>query len=264
MNFGTLKDIFTEKLIESYTSDDKTGKELYKKFLKILKENETLKTTFIIYKNLETKTFKSEIAANDYLKESISILDKFRGEESINEQSKVLINLLEKNCINYKDRQTKDLHESIHNLLTIKKSVSTIDKIQESKENLVGWLMKEKEVISEETTYINTDVNPNKFLELAVNKFNEKYKDSLTEEEKNILKVLRENNEENTKTLVSNLVKETIELVNNHLELYGENVTVKSKLLETKDAIYKMAENNDSSNDKVLKLYDLKNNLKND
>ena len=51
MNFGTLKDIFTEKLIESYTSDDKTGKELYKKFLKILKENETLKTTFIIYLN---------------------------------------------------------------------------------------------------------------------------------------------------------------------------------------------------------------------
>ena len=80
---------------------------------------------------------------------------------------------------------------------------------------------------------------------------------------KNILKVLLENNEEKNKTLVSDLVKETIELVNNCLTEYGDNVTVKSKLLETKDAIYKMVEDNDSSSDKILKLYELKKNLKN-
>ena len=56
MNFGTLKDIFLEKLIESYTSEDTLGKDLYKKFLKILKENETLKTSFIVFKNIENKT----------------------------------------------------------------------------------------------------------------------------------------------------------------------------------------------------------------
>ena len=35
MNFGTLKNIFTEKLIESYTSEETVGKDLYKNFLKI-------------------------------------------------------------------------------------------------------------------------------------------------------------------------------------------------------------------------------------
>ncbi len=264
MNFGTLKDIFTEKLVESYTSDNKEGKDLYKKFLKILKENETLRTTFIVYKNLETKTIKSEIAANDYIKESISLLENFRGEKSINTQSKILVRLLEDSGVNISDIETKNLHKSIHNLLTTKKSISTIDKIQESKQDLVNWLMSDKEVITEDKSYVNTNVNPSKFLEIATNKFNEKYKDTLTKEEKNILKVLRENNEENTKTLVSKLVKETIELVNKHIELYGENTTVKSKLLETKDVIYKMIENNDSSSSKILKLYELKNNLKND
>ena len=34
MNFGTVKDIFVEKLVESYTNGDDKGKKLYKNFLK--------------------------------------------------------------------------------------------------------------------------------------------------------------------------------------------------------------------------------------
>lgn len=262
MNFGTLKDIFTEKLIESYVSGDNSGKNLYKKFLKTIKESETLKTTFIVYKNLESKTLKSEIEANEYLKESISLLNNFRGEKSIIQESKKLLSLLKEYGVDLSSVKTKELHKSIENLITIKKNVTTIDRLHESKNNVVSWLMKEKEIISEDKTYVNTNIDPNKFLELAVDKFNEKYKESLTEEEKNILKVLRENNEEKNKTLVSDLVKETVDLVNKYLNDYGDNVTVKTKLLETKDVIYKMIENNDSSNEKILKLYELKTNLK--
>ena len=265
MNFGTLKDIFTEKLIESHLTGDKKGKSLYKDFLKTLKESETLKTTFIVYKNIEDKTIKSEVAANEYLKESISIFDKFRGQKSLISEMKKLTSLLDKYGVDYKSKETKPLHESLQTLVTTNKNISNIDKIHEHKNSIVSWLMSDKKVISEsEDDFVREGVDPNKFLELAVNKFNEKYKDSLTEEEKNILKVLREKDEEKSKTLVSELVKETIELVNNHLDFYSENVTVKSKLLETKDAIYKMAENNDSSNEKVLKLYELKKSLKND
>ena len=53
MNFGTIKDIFTLKLIESYSSEDdvlvKYGKDLYKKFLNTLKESETLKTALYCF-----------------------------------------------------------------------------------------------------------------------------------------------------------------------------------------------------------------------
>ena len=58
MNFGTIKNIFTLKLIESYSSEDdvlvKYGKDLYKKFLNTLKESETLKTAFIVNKIMTT------------------------------------------------------------------------------------------------------------------------------------------------------------------------------------------------------------------
>ena len=60
MNFGTLKDIFAENLVNSYISENKDGKNLYKKFLQIIKESDTLKTAFIVFKNIENKTIDSE------------------------------------------------------------------------------------------------------------------------------------------------------------------------------------------------------------
>lgn len=266
MNFGTIKDIFTEKLIESYTSQDDNGKILYKNFLKILKESETLKTAFIVFKNIESKTINNEVIAIEYLKECISLFDKFRGDKSLKSETKKLLSLLEGYDIEYLTKKTKPLHESLQNLITTKKDLSNLEKIHEDKTNVIQWLVKEKDVINEDDKeyYVRENINPQKFLNIAVEKFNEKYKDSLTEEEKNILKVLRENDEEKNKTLVSDLVRETIELVNDYLSNYSDNFTVKSKLLETKDVIYKMLETNDSSSEKILKLYDLKSNLKND
>jgi len=260
MNFGTLKDIFTEKLIESYTSDKKEGKDLYKNFLKLLKESETLKTAFIVFKNLETKTLNSETSANEYLKESISL---FKNKKSLIEETDKLTTLLESYDIEYKGLKPKDLHRDLQNLITSPRNVGTLQKLQEARENVVSWLTKEKEVVkeTEEDKYIRKNIDPKKFLNIATEKFNEKYKDSLTEEEKNILKVLREENLEEIETLISSLVKENISLVNKHLKEQSDNLTIKSKLLETKDAIYNMMEDNDSFSEKVLKLYELKKNL---
>lgn len=265
MNFGTLKDIFLEKLIESHTTNDNSGKVLYKNFLKILKESETLRTAFIVFKNLESKTINTEISATEYLKESISLFDKYRGNKSLPTECKKLQNLLESYDVDYSKKETKPLHKYIQDLITTKKDVTNLEKIHESKSNVISWLMSEKNIVNEsEDTIINKNIDPKKFLGIAVQKFNEKYQESLTEEEKNILKVLRENDEEKNKTLVSDLIKETISLVNQNLKDYDSNVTIKAKLLETKDLIYQMIENNDSSSSKVLKLYELKNNLKND
>ena len=148
-------------------------------------------------------------------------------------------------------------------LIVTKKTVSTIDKIQESKTEVISWLMSDKDVTEEsnDKKYVRDNIDPNKFLEIAVSKFNDKYKSSLTEEEKEILKVLREDDEEKTKSLVSTLVRETVNLINTHLETEGQNINIKEKLLETKDVVYKMTENNGNFSSKVLKLYELKKNL---
>ena len=112
MNFGTLKDIFVESLIESYTSEDNKGKILYKKFLKTLKESETLKTAFIVFKNIENKTITNEIKAIEYLKESISLFDTFRGEKSLIKECEKLESILEYSGVEYKNKE--GLFESIY------------------------------------------------------------------------------------------------------------------------------------------------------
>ena len=167
--------------------------------------------------------------------------------------------------IDYYNKKDKPLHESLQNYILATKSVNTLDKLHESQSNVVSWLLTEKNGVNTETSeYVKEGVDPKKFLEIAVNKFNEKYKDSLTEEEKNIFKVLGERNEEKTKALVQQLVKENISLVNQCLNENSDNITIKSKLLETKDAIYKIMEDNGSFEKNILKLYELKKNLKND
>ena len=263
MNFGTIKDIFASILIESHLNNNTKGKELYKNFLKILKENESLSTAFIVYRNVESKTIKNEIAANEYLKESISVFDKFRGDQSLPKQIKKLTSLLESNGIDYKSKETKSLHESLQKLILTKKNVFTIDLIHEHKLNVINWLTSDKEVINEGEEFVKPNVDPNKFLELAVTKFNEKYSE-LNEEEKNILKVLRENEKDSVRDLFESLMRENIKLINENINKYQNSLDVKEKLLDTKEAIYKMMENGDSFNENIIKLYELKNNLKYD
>ncbi len=267
MNFGTIKDIFTEKLIESYSSEDDVliqyGKGLYKEFLNTLKESETLKTAFIVFKNIENDTLKSEVSANEYLKESISLFKTFKGKRSLNSEIGKLTSILESKNIDYKTKEVKSIHRDLQNLITSKKNVHTLPKIQESRENVVSWLISEKNKNTDESSseYVRENINVDKFLEIVTNKFNEKYKDSLNEEEKYILKVLRENNKDTIKILVSSLVKETVTLVNKHLSESGENTKIKEKLLDTKDVIYRMSEDNGDFNQNVLKLYELKKSL---
>lgn len=262
MNFGTLKDIFTNTLIESHISNDKNGKKLYKDFLKCLKESETLKTAFIIFNNIENKKFNTEVESIEYIKECVSLFDKFRGEKALINESKKLTSLLDLYKIDYKSNETKDLHKSLQNLLTTNKNVSTIDKIHESKIKIASWLLSERVTpVENENIPVKLNVDPKKFLDIAVQKFNEKYKDSLNEEEKNILKILSENNEVKIKDLFNKLVKENISIVNDYLS-DDTNDVVKSKLLETKDNIYKMLEDSNYQSNSIIKLYELKNNLK--
>jgi LytS/YehU family sensor histidine kinase len=122
-------------------------------------------------------------------------------------------------------------------------------------------LDKKSEEIVDNNEYVKEGVDTQKFLEIVTNKFNEKYS-NLTEEEKNILKVLREDNKEGGKKIVSSLVKETISILNTKIDSHKNNIDIKEKLLETKDTVYSMLENEGDLNNNILKLYDLKNNLK--
>jgi hypothetical protein len=254
MDFGTLKNIFTKILIESHIKGDKKGKELYKKYLKIIRENEALRSHFIVYKNIETKTIGSDVEASNYLKENLSLLKK----QNLKEGKIKLVNLLKK--YGYKlNEKPSTLHESLNVLLTKRKNVETINEIHESFEVVKNWLTSPKN-LNESSNNNKNKVDVNKFLKVVTKKYNEKYS-NISEEEKKVIKTILSNNDTEKESLLKNMVKESIVLINKSLKEYGDNINIKSKLLEAKDIVYNLEFNKETFKDDILKVYELKNNL---
>ena len=261
MDFGTLKNKFTQILIESHIKGDEKGKKLYKQFLKIIKENETLRSNFIVYKNIENKVSKSEIEANEYLKENLSLLEKYRDTrgkkvKSIQESNNQLLSLLKKHGHKLTDKPS-ELHESLHKLTTSEKNVSNINELHESFEKVKTWLITPKNT---KTRGVEKPVDANKFLDVVTKKYNEKYS-NISEEEKKVIKTILSTDENEKESLLKNMVKESIVLINNSLKQFGDNIEIKSKLLEAKDVVYNLEYNKNTFKEDILKIYELKTNL---
>ena len=259
MDFGTLKNKFTDSYISSHINENEGGKQLYKKFLEVLKESETLKEFFIVYKNLETKTVSSEVEGIEYIKENLSLLDKFRGKKSITKECVKLVNLLENNDISI-DGKPNLFNESLHILTTKKITSNNLDEIHEAKMVIVKHLMSDKTVEGDDGDLVRENLDTSKFLEIATEKYNEKYS-HLPEYEKNIVKVMFEGSYSEKVGLLNDLVTETVGLVNKQLMSVGDNVELKSKLLETKDFIYNTKNdlNEGDLKPNINKLYEIRN-----
>lgn len=271
MNFGTIKDIYAKFLIDSYITESKSNKKNknklnYRNFIKNITENSILRTEFIVYKNIENGYFPSEISAVEYLKENISLFEKFSKKDIIKENEKLGTKLIvtykgykvpgEKFPTDISLMKSKEIHEAIHNLITLEKTTKTIDKLQISFEVVKNWLNTPKTISETKKPIVNAD----KFLTIAVDKYNEKYS-SLTEEDKKIIKTLMSTNKSEKEILLKNMVKESIVLINNALKEYGSNIDVKSRLLEAKDVVYNLEFNEETYKEDISKIYDLKKSL---
>jgi len=268
MNFGSIKDIYAKFLINSYIVESKGGtkkkKSNYKNFIKNITENSILRTQFIVYKNIENGYFPSEVSAVEYLKENISLFDKFSKKDIISENQKMGQKLVatykgyevpgEKVPVYY--YKTKELHEAIDNLIVLEKTTENIDRVHESFEIIKKWLTTPKDVSESK----KPTVDANKFLNVAVDKYNEKYS-NLSEEDKRVIKTLMSNNREEKETLLKTMVKESITLINNALKEYGGSMDVKTRLLEAKDVVYNLEFNEETYKEDISKIYDLKKSL---
>lgn len=122
VNFGIIKDTFNNILSESIIRKNDEGKKIFKKYLKLLKENKILKTQYFIYKNLEYKKFNQGTDAKFYIKENIDLLKKL-DKEKINKNNKKLLFLL-------KDEEmiieNSELYNHVDILVNTKKTPTTL------------------------------------------------------------------------------------------------------------------------------------------
>lgn len=257
-NFGKIKNVFNNLLIEGIIKKDDTTKKLFKKYVKTIKESEILKTQFLVYNNIENKIDSDSFSANIFVSENIKLMEKYKQSDILKENIK-LKNILasESNKLN-EDYELSKLHESISNLIFIKKTPKNVENVMAEIKSLATHITKNKTKAVTESIELPVGVLTN----LMVDKYNKKYS-TLEESDKETLKILIDNNVENKKNFYMKTLGECIDLVDNLLkeskDEYKEKLTkVKSKLQEDKEDTKEI-----DYLDKIFKLMELKNNLKN-
>ena len=249
-NFGNIKDTFKDIVIESVLKKENNGKKLFSKFVKIIKENNTLADQYLIYKNLQTKKFDDPSEAKDYIKENISLL-KSLDEKEVKKGNQKLFKLLKGKEI---VKENNEFYNHIKILLETEKTPTTIEKINDSI-SYIKRLMLEKD--SEiKNNQIDSELPPSVLTKLAVNKLNTKYS-NINESEKEIIKTILNGDDDTKKETYNTLKRECIDIIDNRLS-ESSDVDLKDKLLRVKDKLLNMNFDNENFITDINKVYDLK------
>jgi hypothetical protein len=253
-NFGHIKELYNNILSESVVSKDENSKKLFKGYIKNLKENEILKTQFLVYSNIESKVESDLTKATMFVKENIDLFSKYKKKDIIEANKKLVSDLLFET--EYKSEK-EELYENISTLIFTDKTPNTIDTIVEATNAVVQYIMNNKE--PEVTEAIDLPISM--MTSMMVEKYNQKYS-GLDESQKSVLKVLIESTDEEKKELYGNIIKECLELINEKLDT--NDLDTKEKLLKVKEKLLNdKQEVNEEFIKNVSKLVELRDGLKN-
>ncbi len=246
-NFGKIKNTFNTILAEAITDKDETKKSLFKSYIKILKENKILKTQFDIYTKIEKMVEENQFKAEKKINRIIESIREFEH-KAIIEANKKLVDLIsDKEIENYK---SEELHENISNLILSVDVDTYFDSLYETIEYT------KKNTIKEE---VKGNGVPNELLaKLAVDKFNDAYTE-LDESTKKAVKVIVEGNDETKESLFNNTIKECISLINDKLK--DSDINIKESLLAAKENLLDRIYNNNTFENDIAKILNLKNDL---
>lgn len=256
-NFGKIKTAFNEILAEGIVSKDNKRKNLFKQYVKTIKESEILRTQFLVYDNIENQFDADQFSANIFVTENIQLLNKFKPSDIVSENKK-LVDLSEevKETLD-NSYDLANLHESISKLIFTKRNPKTISERTTNTKNVIDYITKnEVKEVSEAL-----DVPSSVLLGICVEKYNQRYS-TLTESEKKVIKVLIESNDEEKLIVYSDVIKECIELID--AKLTESDLDTKDRLLKVKDKLLNdKKEINEDFTKNISKLIELKNSLNN-
>jgi hypothetical protein len=252
-NFGKIKNAFNRILAESMVSKDGDKKVSFKQYLKKIKENDILKTQFLVYDNIEHKIEENEFKATQFVQENIELLKKFSKKDILeaNLDLAKLVSFEQDNDSNEK------LYENIALLIFTDKTAKNIDSIVEATSEIVNYIKTNKKSVVTESIELPTSM----LSTLMVDKYNEKY-NTLDESDKKILKSLIDSDVVQKKEVYSNTLRECIDLINEKLK--NSDLETKDKLLSVKDKLLNDKQDiNEDFEKNISKLVDLRNNLRN-
>lgn len=258
-NFGKIKNAFNELLAEDISFSSKENKAIFKSYVNMLKEDEMLKTQFLVISNIENKIESNKEKATQFVKENIELFSSF-NKKKLFETNKKLSSFIEKVNPKFLNENVSydksELHENIGKLIFTKRTPDNVDTIVEATSMIVDYILNNKVKIVNEAIEL-----PNSMIStIMIEKYNEKYAD-LSETERKTIKVILESTEKEKEELYSSTIRECIDLINEKLK--DSTLETKERLLQVKD---KLLNDNKSINEDFIKnmckLIELRKNLK--
>lgn len=248
-NFGKIKNTFNGIMVEGIVGNKKANKNIFKDYVKAIKENEVLKTQFLVFDNLENKSEPNELKATLFLQENLLLLNKFSKKEIFEANAKLIQSILFEPTTN---DEYDELHENITKLIFTDKNSKNIDTIVEATSYIVNHIKNNKQKVIGESYDLPNSVLSN----IMVIKYNEKYS-SLDESEKKVLKVLIDSDDTKKKEVYHEVLRECINLIDTNLK--DSDLNTKDKLLRVKDKLLNdKIEINEDFNKNISKLLELK------
>jgi hypothetical protein len=249
INIGIVNLVVSKKLKDAYFGNTliEESKQITEDFFNVVKNSPILQLEFKVFNNIETKHIENDLAATRYIDNNIKLFEVYTNREIEKEHEKLLPFLTEDVQV---DDDKVQLYIAINNL--IKESLSNseeidVDDIHESFEIVLSHVKTPKTQDSEKPEFINEDV-----IEIAVNKFNEKY-DSLAEDDKTLFLTLIKSTPSEKETLLESYKNESMAL------LEGINKdTVKDSVTKAIQKIKEMMFNPKTVDDDIISLHELK------
>jgi hypothetical protein len=253
-NFGFIKTIYNDMLSEAISNKDVKRKKIFKTYLKKLKENEVLRTQFLIYKNIENKIEENETRIIEYIKENISLMNKFSKKQILNSNKKLAKGVSLK-IEAYKNNEVmKKLHENISYLIHTQKNAKTIDSIFESVSQISDYIKNNTKKKITESLGVSNEI----LTSVVVDKYNEKYK-GLSEGSKKLINTILESSNSDKMKFFNKTIKDCLGIVNE--QIVDADLSLKESLLSVKENLLNRVFNENSFEVDILKIFQLKKDL---
>jgi hypothetical protein len=258
-NIGIANLVISKKLKDSYFNNTliEESKKLTTDFFGVVKSSPILQLEFKVFDNIENKTIENELAATRYIDNNIKLFEVYTIAEIDAEREKLLEFTAGMSIVAELERAV--LYDAIDKLIT--ESLNDYDKVDvdavhESFNFVLNYIKTPKtQTLTEntESKTVNEDV-----IEIAINKFNEKY-DTLNENDKNLLKKLIKSNKKEKQELLEEYKTECVTI----LEGVGKNEKgdKSTKIANAIRKIMEMKFNKNTVDDDIIGLHEFKKEL---
>ena len=252
MNTGIAQLLISNKLKETYFTNNSINETLLNDFLNVIKNSPILQLEVKVYNNIKNKTIYNDILATRFIDNNIKLFEIYTIKEIDKEHEKLTKFISDGNLDNINENEEIKLYESINNL--IKESLNDYNKINvndihESFTYILTNIKSNKNNIDESVELIPIDSN---VIEIAVHKFNEKYK-TLNEDDSKLFKQLINYNDNEKKDLLESYITENLLILESI-----NNDNIKDNIMKAIQKLKEMKYNKHTVNDDIISLYELK------